>query len=119
MTPCRVVPTTLACMRAIRAIIDSAALRGPYTVVMAANPVRRRRPIGSFLNEECSQMPVRIEGSASSMMTAVTPPTNSAIGFLNRRQDTEFGESNAASPRGVVKSTRRYCGGFNKESAQR
>ena len=38
----------------------------------------------------CSHRPVRTRGSASSMITAVTPPMKSESGFLNTRHDTEW-----------------------------
>jgi hypothetical protein len=37
-------------------------------------------------------------------MTAATPPTKSESGFLNTRQDTESGDTSAASPAGRKKS---------------
>jgi hypothetical protein len=49
-------------------------------------------------------MPVRTAGSASSSMTAATPPIKSAMGFLKMRHDSESDGSRALSPRGRVKS---------------
>ena len=37
-------------------------------------------------------------------MTAVTPPVKSESGFLNTRDDTESGDTSAASPAGRKKS---------------
>ena len=48
---------------------------------------------------------VRTRGSASSMMTAVTPPMKSDNGFLNTRHETESADASAASPYGREKST--------------
>ena len=59
----------------------------------------------------CSHTPVRTRGSASSMMTAVTPPMNSETGFLNTRHDTESGDTNAGSPAGREKSTEDWSPG--------
>jgi CheY-like chemotaxis protein len=50
------------------------------------------------------QTPVRTRGSASSMITAVTPPMKRARGFLNTRQETDSGDRRAASPTGREKS---------------
>jgi hypothetical protein len=83
--------------------MGSETLRALYTVTIAADPVRRRRPIGSLQNEEFSQTPLRTAGSANSRITAATPPIRRAIGFLKIRHDTEFAESSAASPGGLVK----------------
>src|SRR5882757_59727 len=104
-------------MRTTSAIMGSAALRAPYTVTIAANPVRCRRPIGSLRNEECSHTPVRTAGSANSRMTAAIPPISSATGFLKMRQDSESGANNAASPGGRVKSIARPFCGFNRAQA--
>src|SRR5437879_5381398 len=41
-------------------------------------------------------MPVRTRGSASSMITAVTPPMKTESGFLNTRQETDSGGLSAA-----------------------
>src|SRR5271168_2794628 len=67
---------------------------------MAASPVRRIRWIGSTRKVVCSHTPVRTRGSASSIITAVTPPMKSESGFLNTRHDTELGDTSAASPAG-------------------
>jgi len=56
-------------------------------------------------------MPVR--GSASSMITAVTPPMKSESGFLNTRHDTESGDTSAASPAGRKKSMENRSPGSN------
>src|SRR5882762_7066447 len=101
--PAAVVPETVACIRTTRAIIGSATLRAPYTLIIAANPVRFRRPIGSLRNEECSQTPARTAGSDSSSITAAVPPTNSAMGFFNTRHDSELAGSNASSRNGHAK----------------
>jgi hypothetical protein len=82
----RVVPATISCIGRMRAIIGSAVLRA--TVTIAASPVLRSRRIGSTRKVVCSQMPVRTRGSASSMITAVTPPMKRESGFLNTRQET-------------------------------
>jgi hypothetical protein len=50
--------------------------------------------------EEWSQTPLRTLGSASSRITAVTPPMNSETGFLKTRQDRESAGISAASPDG-------------------
>src|SRR6516165_12240189 len=71
---------------------------------MAASPVRRSRRTGSTRKVVCSHTPVRTRGSASSIMTAATPPMKSESGFLNTRHDTESGETSAASPMGRKKS---------------
>lgn len=55
-------------------------------------------------NDECSHTPVRTAGSASSRITAATPPTNSDTGFLKTRHDTDDAGTSAASPVGYVKS---------------
>src|SRR3984957_17208284 len=70
---------------------------------MAANPVLRSRRIGSIRKLVCSHTPVRTRGSASSIITAVTPPMKSESGFLNTRHDTELGDTSAASPAGCEK----------------
>src|SRR3984957_13162496 len=93
-----------AWIRTIRAIMGSAMLRAPYTVIIAANPVRCNRPRGFFRNEEYSQMAAHTEGSANSRMTAAVPPTNSAMGFLNTRHDTDSGDISASSLNGRLKS---------------
>ena len=95
----------------------SAALRAPYTVIIAAKPVRFNLRIGSERNEECSQMPVRTRGSASSRMTAATPPMNSETGFLKTRHEMESGGTRANSPRGVAKSNAGESSGWNKARA--
>ena len=59
----------------------------------------------------CSHTPVRTRGSASSMMTAVTPPMNSETGFLNTRHDMELGDTNADLPAGREKSTEDWSPG--------
>src|SRR5882724_13330229 len=95
--------------------MGSAMLRAPYTVIIAANPVRCKRPNGFLRNEEYSQMPARTEGSANSRMTAAVPPTNSAIGFLNIRHDTDCGDTNASSLSGRLKSLSRLVCPYKQE----
>jgi hypothetical protein len=64
---------------------------------MAARAVRRSRRIGSTRKVVCSHIPVRTRGSASSIKTKLTPPI--------KRDDTESGDTSAASPGGRKKST--------------
>ena len=79
-------------------------LRAPYTVNIAALPVRCIRAIGSVRKVVKSQTPDRTRGSANSSSTAETPPTNNPIGFLKTRQETESGGTRPLSPTGPDKS---------------
>ena len=92
-------------MRDTPAIIFSAVLRAPYTVTIAARPVRSMRASGSVRKVVWSHTPERTRGSASSRITAETPPTKSAIGLRKICQATPSGDESAASPTGVRKST--------------
>src|SRR5262249_10924151 len=85
---------------------------------MAASPVRRSRRIGSRRKVVCSQTPVRTRGSASSMITAVTPPMKSESGFLNTRHDTESGDTSAGSPAGRKKSMENRVAGIKQRPSR-
>ena len=68
------------------------------TVTIAARPVRRKRRAGLVRKPYGSQTPVRTRGSASSKITAATPPMNSETGFLKMRQETKPGPPRQARP---------------------
>src|SRR5450755_3461837 len=73
----------------------------------AAGPVHRHhrgeagalQPIQRPRLKRCV-LPLRIRGSANSNTTAMTPPMNSASGFLNTVHEIESAATNAGSPRG-------------------
>jgi hypothetical protein len=98
-------------MRTTRAIVRSAAERGPYTVIMAAKPVRRRRMPGSWRKPPWSHTPERTEGSLSSSSTAATPPTNRTTGLANTCQAMPSLGASAGSPAGWLKSKAMPGGG--------
>ncbi|MER9632495.1 hypothetical protein NKI97_34485 [Mesorhizobium sp. M0296] len=95
-------------------IIDAelARLRATLQPFVSAPEIERRFRVDSpecrrsawERNVLCCQMASRTRGSANSSSTAVTPPMNSAIGFLKIRQDTELGGNSAGSPCGIKKS---------------
>src|SRR5665647_2078480 len=51
-------------------------------------------------------------------MTALTPPMNSATGFLKMRHDTEAAGTKAASPFGLVRSSAGRPGAARRSAAE-
>ena len=84
---------------ATMALVGTLTYNFPVTLPAAT---AASRPMPRASTSEPSHTPERTRGSASSRITAATPPMNRATGFLNTRHCGDVGGTSDASPTGFA-----------------